>query len=77
MDKKTKKREYYLKNRDKIIAQNKSYYEVNKEKIKAKRKEYLIQNKEKIADKKGSITKEIKQPFFLARKNGVKKIVKH
>ena len=46
-----KKKEYYLKNRDKILKQNKIKRELNKEEIKRRRKENYENNKDKISEK--------------------------
>jgi hypothetical protein len=45
-EQKARKREYYEKNKDKILEERKEYYEKNKEKI----KEYKINNKDKIKE---------------------------
>ena len=47
MDKKEKRHQNYLKNREKILLQNKIWREQNKEKIKELDRRYYLENKEK------------------------------
>ena len=45
-DKTEYNRNYYLKNREKVIADAKAYYEANKEEVTIKKKEYRVKNHE-------------------------------
>jgi hypothetical protein len=50
-EQKARKREYYEKNKDKILEERKEHYEKNKDKILEQKKEYKLNNKDKIKEK--------------------------
>src|SRR3989304_5785240 len=63
-------REYYLKNKNKLLIQNKKYYLENKEKILKCNKNYYLENKDKIKVKRVGYHKE----YY---KNNLEKIEKY
>jgi len=61
-------KEYYLRNREKIMAQAKEYRLRNREKILTQKKEYYLRNKEKIKAQKKEYSKE----YYLRNKEKIK-----
>ena len=51
LEKREKKRQYYLNNRNKVLKQQKEYQEKTKDKISQRQKQYYIENKDKINQK--------------------------
>ena len=56
-DRREEKKEYYQKNKEKMLLQHKKWRENNKEKIKEQDKEYRLKNKERDKERKKNWTK--------------------
>lgn len=65
----TRKKEYYIKNKEKVNKSCKNYYITNKEKVTSKVKEYLNSNKELVLSKKRDYYNKNKEKLSEKAKN--------
>ena len=73
MNQKEYKRQYYLKNREKILAKVKKWYQENKERKLAYDKEYYKKNKEYVDEKKREYRKDNPEIYLkILRRNRAK-----
>ena len=75
MDKKEYHRLYYLKNKEKILEQQKQYYQDNKDKKLEQQKQYYQDNKDKLLEQKYQYKQEHKEEIKQYYQNNRDKIL--